>query len=522
MDYLNWTLSSRKLFKLQRKIQETEKKNPRLCRNFQRLFYRKSELQLFIIHKILQIQLKRPTDKKGDMGCEGFLGEPVRSEPGIIQEKIIFSKLVSKEYRYFLTGQIMNILWVFALSPILENKKNDLIILTGLESSQIYKIIGLFLQKPLIKYILISQFSNYFNKKNKIWILSNLLIEKKFFFHWLKSEKLYRLSKTVKPWQFKYVGYEKTKILSLKTTLENFTNFHFMNTYIPQILKFKEQIQESLTKYSLQNDKKMGIRKFRNKALILNGQKSFIKVYPPEKSLINFQKSLFIKLNPKIMRSVDRNVILPIFYNFFSTDKTIQFKKYPTKLQKNNIRFYNLASRMFQFTKIMESMPYSSKVIPIKTYPKQLHPLGKMKFYEPNSQITDFRSRVPLRFSKKYLYRKFFQSIITFKFTHYCYFIKFCLKKQSYFQIYMNKGSLRSPLRRGSSPAFGWRGPSEGDKRSLAGPHGLGLLGPSASPARHYSPLASNGAHSSPLWGAFGTPVQAAVVGDVRSSSKPP
>ena len=180
----------------------------------------------------------------------------------------------------------MNILWVFALSPILENKKNDQVILTGLKSFQIYKIIGTFFKKPFIQYIIISQFSNFFNKKNKLWILSNLLMEKKFFFHWLKSEKANLLSNTVQPWQFKYMSYEKRSdlgllgeelskghqkipTLSLKTTFENFTTLNFINSYIPQVIKFNKQIQKSLAQLdrSLNNGNKIGVRKFRNKTL---------------------------------------------------------------------------------------------------------------------------------------------------------------------------------------------------------------------------------------------------------------
>lgn len=287
MDYLNWTLSSQKLFKLQRKIQETEKKNPRLCRNFQRLLYRTSELQLLIIHKILQIQFKRSMGKKKiayDQLCWGPVPEPIFQETR--KEKIIFPKLISKEYRFFLTRQILNILWVFTLSPILENKKNDQVILTGLKSSQIYKIIGTFFKKPFIQYIIISRFSNFFNKKNKLWILSNLLMEKKIFFHWLKSEKANLLSNTVQPWQFKYMSYEKRSdlgllgeelpkghrkipTLSLKTTFENFTTLNFINSYIPQVIKFNKQMQKSLAQLdrSLNNGNKIGVRKFRNKTL---------------------------------------------------------------------------------------------------------------------------------------------------------------------------------------------------------------------------------------------------------------
>lgn len=294
MDYLNWTLSSQKLFKLQRKIQETEKKNPRLCRNFQRLLFRTSELQLFIIHKILQIQFQISWEKKNiAYGHRWPVSEPIFQETRALQEKIIFPKLISKEYRFFLTRQMMNILWVFALYPILENKKKDQVLLTGLKSSQIYEILCTFFKKPFIQYVMISQFSNFFNKKNKFWILSNLLIEKKFFFHWLKREKANVLSSTVPPWLFKYMSYDKTTelglgflgkeppkgpltgrnvrtkpaTLSLKTTFENFTTLNFINSYIPQVIQYNQQIQNSLGQFDhrWKNGNKIGVRKFWDK-----------------------------------------------------------------------------------------------------------------------------------------------------------------------------------------------------------------------------------------------------------------
>ena len=392
MDHLNWTLSSQKLFKLQRKIQDTETQNPRLCRNFQRLLYRTSELQLFIIHKILQIQFKRLVEKK-DIGWNHCwpISEPIIfQETRTIQEIIIFPKLISKEYRFFLMRQIMNILWVLALSPILKKKKKNQIILTGLQSSQMYKMMCTFLKKPLIHYIIISQFSNFLNKKNKFWILSNLLIEKKFFLHWLKSEKLgFRpidfLSNTVQPWQFKSMSYGKTKKLlgkelpkahplSLKTILENFTTLNFINSYIPQVIKYKKQIQKLQFDHRLNN--KIGVRKFWNKAFIrqkrsfnrskLSAETYFQLSIATQKSNFRQKPTAFgkspaaetlywttaypygrrlhrVRKNPRFQRDFNILSVWPSFDNFFLIDKIIPWafgqwlrpwKKSPTRLQK--------------------------------------------------------------------------------------------------------------------------------------------------------------------------------------------
>ena len=134
-----------KLFKFQKKIQSEKK--PRLCRNFQRLLRRTRCIQLLVIDRVI--------------------------------EYIMFYKLTFKQYRHFLTCQIEDVLWVFSLSPLLEN--NHLKILTGQNSSKVYEEICTALRASHTQHIVISQFSNYFNQRSKYWILSNLLIEKKFF-----------------------------------------------------------------------------------------------------------------------------------------------------------------------------------------------------------------------------------------------------------------------------------------------------------------------------------------------------
>ena len=345
MNYLNVTSSSKKLFQLQRKIQETEKKNPRLCRNFQRLLYRTSELQLLIIQKILQIQFQRsektsfrhwakPQFDESDF----FLFQETRTiQLGPAEHQrgglVFFSKLVSEEYRHFLKRQILNILWVFALSPIVENKKNDLIILTGLKSSQVYKTISTLLQKPWIQYIIISQFSNFFNKKNKFWILSNLLIERKFFLHWLKSEA----PNTVEPWRLKYVHHDKIKTLSLKTTLENWIHFHFMNSYPSSVRKFDESAIK-ISHRSYHDNKISPLRGLKfsvlDKVWILNHQKILAPFGAPNLAapFVYFQKLLLINGNLRSLSAASlptREICRPIFYNFI--DKTILSGEAPVK-----------------------------------------------------------------------------------------------------------------------------------------------------------------------------------------------
>lgn len=452
MDYLNITSSSRKLFQLQRKIQETEKKKPRLCRNFQRLLYRTSELQLLIIQKILQIQLQQSEKTRFHQGGSSShfderafylfqetrtiqLGPAERQRGGLV----FFSKLVSKEYRYFLKRQILNILWVFALSPIVENKKKDLIILTGFKSSQVYKKIGTLLQKPWIQYIIISQFSNFFNKKNKFWILSNLLIERKFFLHWLKIERSQILSNTVEPWRLKYVHHDETKTLSLKTTLENWIHFHFLNSYPSSVIKF----DKSLTKISHPyNDNKIGnrIQKFSvlDKVWILNHQKifafSFAKGLHWAAPFVYFQKLLLINgnLGSPVSEGLPRDVCRPIFYNF--RDKTILCKPLKNRsftqaqgkpsatfvASVSNFPHPSLRTSNVPIYKDINSIKFSYKVIRF----------AQAKPQRANGGINGKPPcRLPLfpLFYKKYLGSS---SVSTFKLIHDSYFRKFFLKRQ--------------------------------------------------------------------------------------------
>lgn len=148
-----------KLLKLQKKIEISK---PRLSRDFQRLVHRKRLVQFFVIHQFLSVH-----------------------------KKTVFQQ------------DIKDILWAYSLAPFLENKKNYQTILTGKQNLIIEKILFTVFKKPFIKEILIIKFSNFFSRRNKYWILSNLFIEKKFFLNC--SEK------TV-----------------LKKTIKNFINLHFI------------------------------------------------------------------------------------------------------------------------------------------------------------------------------------------------------------------------------------------------------------------------------------------------------
>lgn len=171
MNYVHWNLITRKLIRLQKKIKK-EKKNRRLCRNFQRLLYKMSFIQLLIICKIFKKRL--------------FIKSNIYFYELQTFRKIKFFQLISKEYRFYFKNYIVKILWSLAIYPLLENNNN---LLTGKYGIELFQNLYKFFSKSFIQYIIITQFSNFFNKKNKYWILSNLLIEKKFLLNFFKEKK---------------------------------------------------------------------------------------------------------------------------------------------------------------------------------------------------------------------------------------------------------------------------------------------------------------------------------------------
>lgn len=140
------TFISNKVIKFQKKILQN-KQNFRKCRNYQRLLYKSSLIQLLIIKQIFY------------------------------QNSHFFLNLT--KYTFFLQQKIHHQLWVLALSPMMDSP-----IFIDRKDKQFYLKLCLFFKSSSTRYILISQLSNFFNKKTKKWLLSNLCIEKKVFFQW--------------------------------------------------------------------------------------------------------------------------------------------------------------------------------------------------------------------------------------------------------------------------------------------------------------------------------------------------
>lgn len=244
MAYIKWTFSYSKLFKLQQKIQKLGDKNPRQCRNFQRILRRSHLIQLLLINEILfcfQFQIKQST-KQNFSNIQKY------------KKKIIGSKLIRKKYCTFLKEQLIILLWVLAFAPLVQQKRNYPNIYAADNSSEIYETLYRFLQKPSANYIFINQFSNLF--QNKYAILSNLLIEKKFFLSWLKIRKQKSINILNSPFFNRLEKKSLIPILRLKfikqvnkaclnNLIINFINLNFLDFFENEKIQLKYPIKTS-------------------------------------------------------------------------------------------------------------------------------------------------------------------------------------------------------------------------------------------------------------------------------------
>ena len=355
MVYIKWTFSYSKLFKLQQKIQKLGDKNPRQCRNFQRILRRSHLIQLLLINEIgfcLQFQIKQANLQKPSH----FLNTQK------YKKKIIGSK----------RKQLIIILWVLAFSPLVQQKRKDPNIYATDNSSEIYEKFYRFFQQPSANYILINQFSNLFH--NKYAILSNILIEKKFFLYWLKIRKpksmnisfLKRLEKksSISLLRLKFI--KQVNRVCLKTLITNFINLNFFyffeNEKIPKksyyffqynnriliTLEKKKDIQilqTSITSYAKNYKLNIGYQKFFNinKGLNCFGW-FFIKKY--NKILVDISDENFKNHQYEIKKYLQTTKNKSIDTTLYELNKKI------VSWQK----FYNFTQNRSTFTKKLNQM----------------------------------------------------------------------------------------------------------------------------------------------------------------------
>lgn len=151
-----WQKFFYELVKLKKKINQNKSKG-RDCRNFQRLLVRSRSIQLLIIGNLLA---RTPN----------------------------FNYIENTIYFYIVDQQ-----WIFVLSSLISS---EIVFLTGQKNYYIYTHLDkIFKKKVDPQYIMITIFDNFFSQKNKLWILSNLLLERKYFLSripYFKKQNVYK------------------------------------------------------------------------------------------------------------------------------------------------------------------------------------------------------------------------------------------------------------------------------------------------------------------------------------------
>jgi len=217
---INWNKFLYRLLKVQNKINQTRFKI-RFCRNYQRLLIRSYSIKLLIIGEIL------------------FL----------------------KNYQNLIYSYIIDQQWRLALKSLIFKK---FIILTDQNNNYIYNHINQTLNKSrnmnLSQNIVVFQFENFFSQKNKLWILSNILIEKKFFLSRINNFRNHNLQKK-----------NLKEIIQNLCIINDYQNILKYNNFI--IFNFKNSSQKFITNFS-------------NRGLI-------IKYYKKYKSFNDFKKWFF-------------------------------------------------------------------------------------------------------------------------------------------------------------------------------------------------------------------------------------
>lgn len=155
-----WQKFFYELLKLKKKINQNQSKE-RNCRSFQRLLIRSRSIQFLIIGNLLA--------RVPNFNC-------------------IFNIIENTIYFYIIDQQ-----WILVLSSLISS---EIVFLTGQKNHYIYTHLDKILKKKVDpQYLVITIFDNFFSQKNKLWILSNLLLEQKYFVSripYLKKQNIYK------------------------------------------------------------------------------------------------------------------------------------------------------------------------------------------------------------------------------------------------------------------------------------------------------------------------------------------
>nr|ARQ82155.1 hypothetical protein [Avrainvillea mazei] len=314
--FISWILYSKKLLKIQSRIYIAAKETKnRKVRNLSRLLIRSRSFQLIIIRHVLKYQFYQTS----------FFDVPSYFKKlNILQIQIEFVKLINIEYQYFIRIKIYEILWTLALLPINELEKKNCFFSANINANTLniyFKFCSIFKNSP-IEWIGFNKIENFLSKENKIWILNNVLIEKKFFLKWLTY-------------------YKKTKIDQNKL----FTNKYFVNNEIYIVSDTLITLEKILYNFSIfeisniLNNKKISVVEYAN-LLILSGY-SFSNLNLTQKRIKNFLKIKGLNLKTYYITNLNKG------FNFLGWHFSKNCQKFKVEISKENIKSHQLEIKKY-------------------------------------------------------------------------------------------------------------------------------------------------------------------------------
>lgn len=214
---INWLNAQNRLFKIQHRIvSQLEKKNFRNVRNLQRLLLKSLSAKLITSQNILKLEYSKDFTLYQVSNKQRFpqllnLTNYIQFDPNIE---------LKGDKKYF---NFLKILWILALIPIHETYSNSFYY-----NFRLYRDHTDFLKGFLINlksssnnnWLLIIKPNGFLNRKNKRWLIQNLLIEKKFLFNFFRQIKF--ANNFAKEYKYNQEFLE-TKKISFQKIIKNFS-----------------------------------------------------------------------------------------------------------------------------------------------------------------------------------------------------------------------------------------------------------------------------------------------------------
>lgn len=311
--FIYWIVYSKKLLKLQSRIYIAARENKnRKVRNLSRLLIRSRSFQLIIIRQILKYQFNQTS----------FFDVPFYFKKlNILKIQFEFLKLIDTEYQYFIRIKIDEILWTLALLPINELEKKNCFFSANINANTLniyFKFCSIF-KNSLIEWIGFNKIENFLSKENKIWILNNVLIEKKFFLKWLtycKNKKIYQ-----------------NKLSNNKYFIDNEIYIISENSIT------LEKILYNFSIFGILNNQKICIVEYAN--ILIISSYSFSNLNLTQKIIKNFLKFKGLNLKTYYITNLNKG------FNFLGWHFSKKNQKFEVEISKENIKSHQLEIKKY-------------------------------------------------------------------------------------------------------------------------------------------------------------------------------